>query len=297
MIMKKIKLNDITIGMIFLILSALAFTLMSVFVKLSGDLPSFQKAFFRNLISLIISLIFIIKYKCKPFGQKKNVKYLLIRAFFGTLGVIFTFYAIDNMALTDQTMIMKITPFLVIIFAAIFLKEKISLSSIMWMVMAFVGVIIVIRPDFSMETIPGFIALLGAISSAIAYTTLRYLGNKEDPKTVVFFFSLFSTIVLLPFLFFYYTPMSLVQIVYLLSAGVFSAIGQFCITYAYKYAKPSNISIFDYVGVIFAGILGFLIFGEIIKPINYLGYSLIFIASCAMFIENKEIYNLSLIKK
>ena len=84
-------------GIFFIILSAFGFAMMSAFIKLSGDLPNFQKVFFRNLVAAIIALFLIIKHKGSFLGKKENRKVLVYRSLFGTIGIIFNYYAIDNL--------------------------------------------------------------------------------------------------------------------------------------------------------------------------------------------------------
>src|SRR5699024_12219580 len=90
---------------------------------------------------------------------------------------------------------------------------------------------------------------------SVAYTLLRVLGNLQKFYTFVFYFSFFSTVVLLAFLIFYYEPMTMKQLTYLLLAGFFATIGQFGITLAYKFAPAKDISIFTYSTVIFTTII------------------------------------------
>ena len=68
------NLSDRNKGIVFIILSAFGFAMMSAFIKLSGDLPSIQKTFFRNLVSCIIAFTLILKYKESAFGSKENRK-------------------------------------------------------------------------------------------------------------------------------------------------------------------------------------------------------------------------------
>ena len=123
--MKNITLSNRTKGVFFTIMSAFGFAMMSAFVKLSGDLPSFQKTFFRNITSCIIAFILILINKESFFGKLENQKILILRSIFGTLGIVFNFYAIDKLVLSDANMLNKLSPFFVIIFSALFLKEKI----------------------------------------------------------------------------------------------------------------------------------------------------------------------------
>ena len=97
--MNNLNISDRNKGILFIIISAFGFAMMSAFIKLSGDLPSFQKTFFRNLVSCIIAFALILKYKESFFGSKENRKILVWRSIFGTLGIILNYYAIDRLSL------------------------------------------------------------------------------------------------------------------------------------------------------------------------------------------------------
>lgn len=282
------NLSDRNKGIIFIILSAFGFAMMSAFIKLSGDLPSLQKTFFRNLVSCIISFALILKYKESLFGSKENRKVLILRSIFGTLGIILNFYAIDRLVLSDANMLNKLSPFFVIIFSAIFLKERIKSNQAIAVAIAFTGALFIIKPTLNFEIIPYIAGILGAIFAAAAYTCLRVLGAKEKFYTVVFFFSLFSTVSIFPLAVMVYKPMSLIQFTYLILGGAFASIGQFGVTLAYKYAPAKEISIFDYSNIIFSAIISIIIFSTIPDKYSFIGYIIIFSASYYMFLYNKK---------
>lgn len=287
--MKKIKLSNRTKGVLFIIISAFGFAMMSAFVKLSGDLPSFQKTFFRNITSCVIAFILIIINKESFFGKLENQKTLILRSIFGTLGIVFNFYAIDKLVLSDANMLNKLSPFFVIIFSAIVLKEKINTKQGLAIIVAFIGSLFIIKPQFNFDIVPSLIGVLGAICAAAAYTCLRALGGKEKYYTIVFYFSFFSTIAILPFMLIVYKEMSMLQFVYLILAGIFASIGQFGITIAYKYAKAKEISIFDYSNIIFSAIISIVLFNVIPDYLSVIGYIIIFAVSLYMFLYNKKL--------
>lgn len=283
------NLSDRIKGIIFIISSAFGFAVMSAFVKLAGDIPSFQKTFFRNLVSCLIALIFIIKNRESFFGKRENQKLLILRSTLGTIGIVFNYYAIDKLILSDANMLNKLSPFFVIIFSALFIGEKINSKQIISIVIAFIGTLFIIKPTFNLDIFPFIIGILGAIFAAGAYTCLRVLGNKEKHYTVVFYFSLFSLIVIFPIMLAVYKTMTMLQLFYLLMAGVFASIGQFGITLAYKYAPAKEISIFDYSNIIFSAIISFMIFGVLPDSLSFIGYGVIFFASLYMFMYNKKL--------
>lgn len=283
------RLNNIVKGIVLMLISSIGFSVMTLFVKLAGDLPAIQKTFFRNLISAIIAFILVVYNKERLFGKRENQLVLLARSIFGTLGIVFLFYAIDHLVMSDADMLNKMSPFLVIIFSAIFLKEKVMPFQIYTIVIAFIGMLFIIKPSFSVEIVPYMVGLLSAIFAAAAYTFLRVLGNREKFYTVVFYFSFFSTVVLLPFLIMFYEPMTSEQLIYLLLAGLFATFGQFGITLAYKYAPAKDISIFTYSTVIFTTILSVIFFNEAPDVYSLIGYVVILSAMTYMFLKGRKV--------
>ena len=275
-------------GIFFIILSAFGFAVMSAFIKLSGDLPNIQKVFFRNLVSAIIALFLIIKHKGSFTGKKENRKILIYRSLFGTIGIIFNYYAIDNLVLSDANMLNKISPFLVVVFCALILKEKINLKQILAIIVAFIGALFIVKPSFDIRVVPYIIGFLSAVFAALAYTCVRMLGNKEEYYTIVFFFSPFSLVTVLPMFIYVYEPMTTMQFVYLILAGIFASLGQFGVTIAYKYAPAKEISIFDYSNIIFSAILSIFLFGVYPDKLSVVGYFIIFAAAFYMFLYNKR---------
>ena len=275
-------------GIFFIILSAFGFAVMSAFIKLSGDLPNIQKVFFRNLVSAIIALFLIIKHKGSFTGKKENRKILIYRSLFGTIGIIFNYYAIDNLVLSDANMLNKISPFLVVVFCALILKEKINLKQILAIIVAFIGALFIVKPSFDIRVVPYIIGFLSAVFAALAYTCVRMLGNKEEYYTIVFFFSIFSLVTVLPMFIYVYEPMTTMQFVYLILAGIFASLGQFGVTLAYKYAPAKEISIFDYSNIIFSAILSIFLFGVYPDKLSVVGYFIIFAAAFYMFLYNKR---------
>lgn len=283
------KLSNTSKGIICIIISAFGFAMMSAFIKLAGNLPTFQKTFFRNLVSCIVAFIMVKRVNESYFGKKENRNILNLRSIFGTLGIIFNYYAIDRLVLSDANMLNKLSPFFVIIFSSIFLKEKIKTSQIIAVIIAFLGSLFIIKPTFDLGILPSLIGVLGAVCAASAYTCLRLLGQRENGATVVFYFSLFSLCVIFPIMIITYKPMSAIQLTYLLFAGVFATIGQFGITFAYKYAPAKEISIFDYSNIIFSAIISIVMFKAFPDIFSIFGYFIIFSASFYIFSYNKRI--------
>lgn len=271
-------MNNKQKGAFYIILSAFFFAMMNVFVRLSGDLPSFEKSFFRNLIAMLVALFILIKNKEGFHYNKKDIPFLLLRSLLGTVGILANFYAVDHLLLADASILQKMNPFFVIIFSYFVLKEKISYKQIILIIIAFIGALFVVKPSFdNVNLFASIIAVIGAMSAGMAYTLVRLLSERGVNKSqIVFFFSAFSTLVLLPYLIIEYEPMSLLQLFYLIMAGLMAAGGQFSITSAYGFAPGKEISIFDYSQIVFSAIAGFFIFSQIPDSMSIVGYVIIF---------------------
>ena len=284
------KETNKTKGIFYIIAAAFGFSMMSVFVHLSGDLPSFQKAFFRNFAALVVVAVIMLREHIGFIPDRKNIPALVGRSALGTMGLVCNFYAIDRLVLADANMLNKLSPFFAIIFSIFLLKEKPTFVQVLGVLTAFVGSVFIIKPTGTgYASASALIGALGGLGAGIAYTFVRYLGKRgENGSRIIFFFSLFSCLACLPFMVIHPAPMSVKSTVCLIIAGLSACIGQFGITRAYIYAPAREISVYDYTQVLFAAIFGFFIFDQVPDVFSVIGYCLICGAGVAMFFYNKN---------
>lgn len=264
------------VGIILIICAGFFFSLMTFFVKLSGDLPTIQKAFFRNAVALLVAFVMLLK-NGEGFNINKNCKIpMFMRCACGTAGLICNFYAIDHMNIADANMLNKLSPFFAIIMSIVVLHEKVK--AIEWgsVIIAFSGALLIIKPSFNFSFLYAMIGVLGGLGAGIAYTYVRKMGILGQKGTVIVFcFAAFSCITIFPFLVYQYKPMTLLQFGFLMLAGISATGGQFCITAAYTKAPAREISVFDYTQVLFAALLGFFILYEVPDILSIMGYFVI----------------------
>ena len=269
-------MNNRRQGILYIIMAGFFFALMTFFVRLSGDLPTMEKAFFRNAVAATIAFGTLVKSKEKFAFKKENIPDLFMRSLCGTLGLICNFYAIDKLNIADANILNKLSPFFAILMSYFILKEKANKIEWLSVIVAFTGALFVVKPSFNMQFVYAMIGVCGGLGAGIAYTFVRKLGkNGERGPIIVLCFSVFSCVVTLPFLIFQFQPMILLQFVFLILAGVAAAGGQFSITKAYTKAPARDISIFDYTQVLFAALLGFIFLDQIPDILSLIGYVII----------------------
>ena len=290
------SISETSKGIILIVSSAFCFAMMAVFVRLAGNINFIQKAFFRNVVSFVIAFVTII-FQVKNNGKeciavsKESWLYLFLRAIAGTIGIFGNFYAIDRLVLSDASILNKMSPFFAILFSFVLMKEKIKPVPLICIITAFCGALLVIKPSFNFsQTLPSLAGFASGIGAGFAYACVRKLGTlKCNGKVVILFFSAFSCIVSLPFIFANFDPMNWQQILFLCLSGVCAAGGQFTITAAYFHAPAKDISIYDYSQIIFSTLLGFIFFGQLPDVLSFIGYTVIVAMAIVNFVYTKKV--------
>lgn len=275
-------MDDDEKGIMYMVLSSVFFALMVGAVKFLGDIPLAEKIFFRNLVGIFFAL-FMINKNGKEI-RANNLNIVLLRSFIGVVGIVSYFYAISEMKMADAVILNKTSPFFVMIFASIFLNEKIKKLHIFSLGFAVVGATLVIKPSFSSEMIPALIALSAGILSGIAYTLLRHLRKSDSSETIVLFFCTFSTLSTVPFLFGgnFVIP-NLKEVFALFALGIFAVIAQLLVTQAYRFSEAGEVSIYAYTNIVFSALIGIIFFNEMLDMLSIIGGSVIIAAGFINF--------------
>ena len=273
---KDVHKNSYKKGILCILAAAFGFSLMTFFVRISGDVPTMQKAFFRNAFAALITIVLLLRSEEKFRVQRGSWRDIAWRCIFGTSGLICNFYAIDRLGIADANMLNKLSPFFAILLSIPILKEVPSAVDLLATVVAFTGALFIIRPGGDLSVVPALIGLYGGFGAGTAYVFVRRLGSRgERTPIIVLCFSVFSCLVTAPFLIFDFHPMTGRQWLCLILAGVAASLGQFGITSAYKFAPAKVISVFDYTQVIFAAVLGMVFLHETPHLLSIVGYVII----------------------
>jgi drug/metabolite transporter (DMT)-like permease len=272
----------------FMVLSALAFAVMGAFVKLVPEVPLWDKVLVRNLVTLIVAAWIVRRRRSMLFGRRENRRLLLLRSLLGIGGVACYFYAIDHLLLADATMLTRLSPFFVAVLARLFLRETLSRATVFAMVVALVGGIAIIKPRFDLSVIPALVGLASAIFAGGAYTAIRSLRDREPPETIVFTFSFWSAVTMLPLVLSGFHVPTASEALWLAAIGLSAAAGQLWLTAAYRHAPAAEVSVYGHSMIVFAALIGLTVWNELPDALSLGGGLLIIAAGALVFLRNRS---------
>ncbi|MDJ0881278.1 MAG: DMT family transporter [Gammaproteobacteria bacterium] len=249
-------------GASFILLSELFFVLMGIQVRTVAEtLPNEMVVFFRNLFGLHVLIPLLLKQGFSTL-KTEQARYHLLRGLAGVTAMYCFFYAIAHLPLANAMILKMSAPLFIPLIAYLWLKEQLNWLIAGVVLLGFMGVTLIIKPDFEGLDMVAMVALAGGFFAAIAKSTVKKLTRTESPTTIVFYFALTGLVVSsIPAIISWQTP-NTAQLLQLLLLGMFAASGQYFMTQAYALAPASQISHFSYSSILYAAIIGWWLWEE-----------------------------------
>ncbi|WP_193185900.1 DMT family transporter [Nisaea sediminum] len=256
-------LSPNTQGAIWIVISCVIFSLMQANVKLLGArLDTFQIAFFRCAFGLAVILPFMFRAGSHVFKTRRPLAHLL-RGCLGAGAMACGFYSVTHMPLADATAISFAKPLFMIVLAVLFLNETVRWRRWSATAVGFLGVLIMVRPGSSEIGFAAGIALLGTLFVALVVVVVKKLATTESPLTILFSFGIISTsIMTVPAILVWQEP-TWSEMAMLLAVGALGSAGQACAVKGFKVGEATAVVPFDYSRLLFAGFIGFWLFGDV----------------------------------
>jgi drug/metabolite transporter (DMT)-like permease len=275
-------------GLGYMVQAALAFAVMSLFVKLaSRSLPTLEIVFARGVITLAIASLVLWRARLTPFVGEWRL--LFTRGLVGSCAMICFYAAVVHLPLAEATVIHQTAPLFTAMLAAWLLHERLTGRIVVSLLGAFTGVVMIARPqslfggaataaENTASLQFAFVALLGASLSAVAYVTVRRLGRSESPLVVVFWLPLLTIPVSAPFALPAWVWPDATTWLWLLGIGVSTQFAQVSLTKGLAREAAGKATAVGYLQVAFATVFGALIFGSWPDAWSWTGMVLIVLA-------------------
>jgi len=269
----------------YMLLSAASFALMGCLVKLAGSwhVPLLQIIFVRALISVVLSLGDIARARVHPLGQRRGL--LFARGLAGFIALTGVFYAILHLPYAQATVLQYLHPVFTALLAFWFLAESPTRATLACIMLSLIGLGWMVSPYFDGAETTGIPLLAitaglgGALGSGVAYTLVRKLVTTEHPSVIVLYFPMVclpGTLLLGFDDFVWPTPEAWLA---LIGVGVFTQLGQLSLTRAMQFDSASRTTSLSYLQIVFAALLGWIIFGEMPTTATLIGASLILLGA------------------
>ena len=268
-----------------MLISALGFALMSALVKEAGQLgiPLLQIIFVRAVISVVLSLVDIHRAGVHPLGHRRAL--LFGRGLSGFLALTGVFYALLHLSMAQATILQYLHPVFTALLAFVFLAERPTAATLICIALSLLGLMCMLMPYWASGASapaslwPIMAGLAGALGSGIAYTLVRKLVATEHPSVIVLYFPLVcvpGTLLLGGAHFVWPTATGWWV---LLGVGCFTQVGQLALTKAMQLDAASRVTSLSYIQIVYAALLGWILFGEIPSGTTLTGASLILLGA------------------
>ncbi|MFD1771099.1 DMT family transporter [Sphingobacterium suaedae] len=259
-----------------MLVAGLLFSCMNVCVKWVSHLPTLEVVFFRSSFSLLITYLLLKKKRIPLLGNNKLL--LTIRGATGCLGLIGSFYTLQNIPLATAVTLNYLSPFFTALFGIFIARQPLAPKQFIYFGLAIVGVILLKGIDHNITLVDLLIGLLAAIFAGLAYNIIAKLKTSEHPLVIIFYFPL----VTLPFVgaysIFHWIQPAGIDWLFLLLVGIFTQGAQYYMTLAYQRANLSKVASLNYMGVIYAILFGYIFFEESLSIYSFLGIGIILTA-------------------
>lgn len=255
------------------LLAVFLFMVMAAMIKIATqEVPPGQAVFFRSFFAMPIILIWIMQRgEIREALVPNNLRGHVWRGFFGTTAMALTFAGLSLLPLPEVTAIGYATPIFTVILAAIMLGETVRIFRISAVALGLVGVMIVMWPRLSLDsdsidmaaTIGALMVLTASLLRALVQIHIRTLVQTEHTAAIVFYFSLTASVLSLLSLPFGWVVPSMRDLYLLVGAGLIGGVAQIMVTSSYRFAGAAMLAPFDYASLIFATLIGYVVFNEI----------------------------------
>lgn len=278
-------------GSFYMVLAAIAFTIMGILTKKSAQLFGFHEyelVFWRVQCALIV-LFFqakVLNYSLKTAYFNAHV----LRGLAGTIGMFLLFYSLTHLPLSTAVTFNNTSSLFLALLSWLLLKKAPSRLAWLGLILGFIGIALILRPTwFDFGLVNAIIGLASGAIAGYAYLQVRELSLLGEPSwRIVFYFSLIATVLsALMSSIKGWTMPTLASVPYLLGIGLSAMIAQLFLTHAYKVGIPFMVASLSYLVVVLSTLYGMMYLDEQMTFLTLTGIALVIISGIITGIKNK----------
>ena len=274
------------VGIGWMLVTTLLFVCVTGIVRhLGSDIPAVEAAFLRYSIGLFLVLPAFLPLLRQP-PSAGQMKIYAGRGFLHGIAVMLWFYAMARIPIAEVTALGYTSPIFVTLGAAFFFGEKLHLRRIMAVVIGFVGAMIIVRPGFQEISSGQLAQLTAAPLFAASFLLAKGLTRAVNPLLIVGMLSLFCTLTLLPGAILQWRDPTLEEVLWLSLTALFATTGHYTLTRAFEAAPLTVTQPVGFLQLVWAALLGTLVFGEALDPYVFIGGGIV--VAAVTYISHRE---------
>ena len=281
------------LGLLYMFLSIIGFSLMDVIVKWSVDYPVGQVLFFRGFFGIIFYFFIIPRERLHDFYKTKRPGLHSLRCIAGLIAIIAIFIALRKLPLATVVSISFAAPIFTTIFSIFLLSEKVGIYRWLAVLVGFIGILIITEPGISNLNIYYIFPIIFCLGLSYVAITLRQLSTTEPVWLISLFFSIAITFLSFLTLPFGWVMPSFNHFLILSLVGIFGGVSNLWLSQSYKYSEVSLVTPLKYLTLVFAIIFGYFIWDEIPTIKTLIGALLVIVSTLIIF--RREIYKKKII--
>jgi drug/metabolite transporter (DMT)-like permease len=262
-------------------------TIMDAAVKwLTEGYPVPQIAFMRYAIGIIIAAIFAAQAGGLTTLRTRRLGGHALRSALN-IGTMLTFYyALQRLPLADTVAIAYVAPLFMTILSVLLLGERVGWRRWGAIGIGFVGVIFILRPATAGISLGAIFALAAALLYALTLISSRQLSRTESSHTILFYYSAGVLVTMGPLMPMMWVTPRWEDLWIILFVGIAGSFGQFFLNQAFRYGEVSLLAPLDYTGLLWATMLGLVLWGEFPTALVLTGAAIIVLAS--LYVVRRE---------
>lgn len=257
-------------------LATFFFALMVACAKAVAPYPVSEITFFRSFFACVgVTLYILVRHGPQKFKTNRAGDHFM-RGLFGVGSMLCSFSSYKLLPLAEASALGHAQPLFLAVFSVLLLKERSRSHRWVAVCAGFLGVLLMLNPEGQGTLHGALFALVGAFFGALAMVQVRRLGSTESSLTVVFYFMLYASVVSAILVAPLWITPSDVDLLLLLATGIFGALGQVLMVEGYIRAEASLVASFNYLQVVWAAIIGFIVWHEVPRVEVVCGVLIIF---------------------
>ena len=275
------------IGILLLVIAMAMFSSKDTLVKLMDGYYSPVVVMWAQMsfASLFFTPIIAVKYGPDSLWPK-TPSLQIMRATSVVTGIGMFYWSISLIPLAEATAITFVAPLITTSLSPVMLNEKIGLRRWTAVLIGFVGILIVLRPEFNGDRLGYLIAFGAGIMIGVFYAFNRLLAGEAPPLVNQTYSSIIGALLLTPFIFSVWVPLRSEDMVLILSFCAIAALGQTCLFFSFLHGEASILAPLTLSQIVFATLFGYLFFNEFPDNVSILG--IIVVISSAVYIAIRE---------